>query len=1030
MDQKFKVGELVRKIHQKEIIGEVVKFNIVQAQVAYQIRLQNNEVVTLFENSLERYLGAMDVRDYFISGSFSNKDSFVRLSTFNKLAGGFTSNPTSLKSSRTIFNPYQYKPLLKFLLTNYRRLLIADEVGLGKTIEAGHIILEMNARKNLKNFLVVCPKSLVFKWRNELYDKFYFETEIIGSKEFLNYLDDYELGRFRGIKGIISYQTIRSRVIINRLKEVNPEFDMIIFDEMHWARNETSLTHRLVRQISEFSDSVIGLTATPIMIGSTNLYNLLRILNPAEFPNEYDFNLRLRDNEPIVKAIYHVGKKDFNEALNELDKLNDVVSKSEYFDSFLFNEIKQRLIENNTENSHVIRLLKDLTEFNLLSHIITRTRRRDVEVKTKRDPHIKKIQFSNIELSFYKLVTSHIRKKYNLIGKQKGINFALIMPQRQVASCINVALEIFLSKPDFTEYIDEIQNGEFEEFDRENNNNEQEESNTNFSEFNSGLKELASSFVNLREMPDSKFNAFIEIIEESLKSNSESKILVFSFFKGTISYLFKKLKEQSYQAYLISGQVSNEERNDILRKFRENNDIRILLSTEVGSEGLDFEFCNVLINYDLPWNPMVVEQRIGRLDRIGQKFNRIKIFNFSVSETIESLMLERLYERIEIFKNSIGDLESILGEEINELTKDLFSQELSIEEEEERIERTSRIIEQRIHDAKSLEDESPGLLTYDEYFKQELESILTERRYVTDTELFIYVKEFLRSNFPESIIRDTENEYEKNLKVSEKLLFEIKKFLQASGLLNEIFFDFEKAIINSDNRDVKVTFNSDEAFKNKSLVYINNFHPLILFISTHYSSDLEKIFPVSSIVISYHGLEMGAHFYFTYIFESLGIQKRKYMKTFFIDSNLNEVAKDSDGARLVAFLIDNGHDQDPKELRISVGFRELIEKADNLALNYQLEMETELVHKNEVYLNKQKQIIERTINNQINRLNSTINEVKADLKRSKIIPALEGKIKKLEENKEIALLDLTTKQNVDVQSKLIAAGVINNLGGV
>ena len=128
-----------------------------------------------------------------------------------------------------------------------------------------------------------------------------------------------------------------------------------------------------------------------------------------------------------------------------------------------------------------------------------------------------------------------------------------------------------------------------------------------------------------------------------------------------MSYLEKKLSEKGFKIGKIDGDIEPEERYDIINQFKEGK-FDILLSSEVGSEGLDMQFCNVIFNYDLPWNPMRVEQRIGRIDRIGQKAEKLFVFNLVVKGTIEDRIYSRLYDRLGIFESSIGELEPILGD--------------------------------------------------------------------------------------------------------------------------------------------------------------------------------------------------------------------------------------------------------------------------------------------------------------------------------------------------------------------------------
>src|SRR6185437_14478792 len=138
-----------------------------------------------------------------------------------------------------------------------------------------------------------------------------------------------------------------------------------------------------------------------------------------------------------------------------------------------------------------------------------------------------------------------------------------------------------------------------------------------------------------------------------------------------LEYLSVALSSSGYRNAVISGDYDTVTLEERMNAFRKDPHLRILLSSEVGSEGLDFEFCHILVNYDLPWNPMVVEQRIGRLDRIGQKAQKILIFNLIAEDTIDERIYERLYKRLNLFRRALGDLEPVLGPIISELTRDL-----------------------------------------------------------------------------------------------------------------------------------------------------------------------------------------------------------------------------------------------------------------------------------------------------------------------------------------------------------------------
>ncbi len=185
---------------------------------------------------------------------------------------------------------------------------------------------------------------------------------------------------------------------------------------------------------------------------------------------------------------------------------------------------------------------------------------------------------------------------------------------------------------------------------------------------------------------DSKFIEFEKILKD-IKSQNIKQLIVFSSFKKTLDYLEKKLQNMNYKIGKIHGDFSTEERFAKIKAFK-NGEFDILLSSEVGSEGLDMQFCNVIINYDLPWNPMRVEQRIGRIDRIGQKFEKLHIFNLCIEGSIEDKIYNKLYSKLNIFENSIGELEPILGDlekkldipNLIKLSKEEIEQKIKIEE--------------------------------------------------------------------------------------------------------------------------------------------------------------------------------------------------------------------------------------------------------------------------------------------------------------------------------------------------------------
>jgi SNF2 family DNA or RNA helicase len=190
----------------------------------------------------------------------------------------------TFKSQRILFEPYQYKPLLKILDSPDRRLLIADEVGLGKTIEAGLILTELQARRPLERVLVVCPSRLRDKWREELNRKFDQDFDILTKSTLYQYIERLRQNPRRGqLRGIVSMQTLRNADVRTSLVAEVGHLDMVVVDEAHHARNPSTQTSEMLRDLGDLADCLIFLTATPLHLGNRDLFTLLNALRPTEF---------------------------------------------------------------------------------------------------------------------------------------------------------------------------------------------------------------------------------------------------------------------------------------------------------------------------------------------------------------------------------------------------------------------------------------------------------------------------------------------------------------------------------------------------------------------------------------------------------------------------------------------------------------------------------------------------------------------------------------------------------------------------
>jgi superfamily II DNA/RNA helicase len=885
----FPINKKVRLKTERDQIGIVVNGpHALAGENWYRIQFLNGEIRNVQESNLELFEGMKSVRDLLFDNCYSKKETFSKLITYTELHRPLHSYLYSFRSSRTEFYTFQFKPLVKFLDSSNQRLLIADEVGLGKTIEAGFILNELKARFSLDRVLVVCPSSLSIKWKEEMYRRFSEDFQVINSQQFRDFLERFsEFGEMAKIRAICSLQTLRSKSVLEHIQEVSPSFDLVIIDEAHHMRNTGTLSYRLGEYLSSYSDALVMMTATPVHLGNENLFNLLRILDNEEFSNMEIFKDRLQANEHIVNAgriLRSSFPADFSSTLKTLKKV-EKTSEKEYF---LNHPIYRNLVEKlETYLPHdlgqVVELQGKIENLNLLGNILTRTRKVDVhEKRAIRTPFIVRPEFTEPEMDFYNAVTNFIISR-NIEKKATPIYvFQTMMIQRQMASCIPATIEHIKEKYAIDQY-DETQL-EVSDLQAEDVIGEAKVSDQplDMTELTKSIKQLIDSSEKAIKV-DSKFAKLKELLGELDRQESSRKIMIFTYFKKTLGYLEKELRKLGYNCLLISGDVpsvpqnpSKDERKRRLNKFRDDPNVRIMLSTEVGSEGLDFQFCHILINYDLPWNPMVVEQRIGRLDRLGQKSDKILIYNFSIPGTIEDRMLSRLYERIKIFQESIGDLEAILGEEMQKLTWDLFTRHLTPDEQEKRIKQAAQVIERKHQQLQMLEKESFKLIGEDTYFLDSIERIRKDKLHISPREIETFVREFMEMEFPKASLRKAPEDKCYIFKVCPDFEDFIRfKNSRDDSLLQQFQFKIYRG-------EVIITFDSEVAYQNQEIEFLNVFHPVVKAIVKHYEENREKLHPVARMRLTYEKLNKGYYAYFIYLVEMNSMKSSRDFEPVFV----------------------------------------------------------------------------------------------------------------------------------------------------
>jgi len=858
------------------------------------------------EKNLRAYTPTASPTQSLVKGVLGGYSDLQRIITLQRILRDkpLQNNVYAFNTSRTRFFPYQFKPLLKFLASPRSRLLICDEVGLGKTIEAGLILLELRARQLLRRLLIVCPSNLRNKWQAELRNRFGEEFQILDTKALGKFLDSYAEDPDKArICGIASLETLRSPQVRGLLTAVGPAMDLLIFDEAHHLRNFGTLQRDVAATLCASAHAVVMLTATPIQLRDENLYSLLNLLDEQDFPSMAVARDRFDANEHIVRAQSALRKRPANlfEASVYLKLAETTATGARRKALEAVGESITHLIPPDDSDveplaRHVlIDLERNVAQLNLLSGILTRTRKRDVQVDAPvRRAESIRFTLNPAERKFYDAASEAIRREAaQLSDSERGHALQLLMPQRRLASSIAGMVEYYREEAsdddaERSETLDELVT-------RTPLASEQ-----SVDELKGTLAALANVWSGTT--PDSKYDAFVGLLRELATVDRAYKLVVFATFKHTLRYLERRLRTDGFGAVCISGDVLDmNERTRIIERFRVDPSTQILLSSRVGTEGLDFQFCSVLVNYDLPWNPMEVEQRIGRLDRIGQQAKTIVIYNFWTADTIEERILYRLYDRIGLFSRSIGELETVLGGVVNSLQSQMLTATLSPAEAEKESIRVADVVDRQAKELESLEASAAQFVGADSFFEEEVNAIRTKRRYVTGEQLRRFVVEFLRMKAPRARLEYDEDTQQGVLYPDAEVLRLLRRGTKAGDAT---------AILSAADSGVAITFDAETAYRMPRLEFINVLHPLVQMIATSYSMELPAA-TAQHVRLSTTKVPPGFYFYVVYRAGIRSARTYNSLEAIFLSDDLSTVIDGEAAEILLGELVERG--QSPLE---------------------------------------------------------------------------------------------------------------------
>ncbi|MEM5015633.1 SNF2-related protein [Metabacillus indicus] len=482
--------------------------------------------------SWENYKLACAVQKHLIVPSFEGLQAPNHLTDFTPL-------PHQLEVARQVVENMNGKAIL------------ADEVGLGKTIEAGLIVKEYMIRGLAKKILILVPASLVSQWARELHEKFYIPA-VEQKKSYVWEACDVV------VSSIDTAKRSPHREIV-----LNQQYDLVIIDEAHKLKNSKTKNYEFVQSLKK--KYCLLLTATPIQNRVEEIFNLVSLLKPGHLGNEAYFS-------EVFSAK--------NRSLEHHEHLQELVNK-----------------------------------------VMIRNRRGDTGIEwPKRHVETVPIELSESERQLYTAIS-----RLKTFGASSASTFSIMTLQREACSsreAVYMTLKKMAERPE----------GEASPLP------------------DSVIEELMNCINDVDG--NSKAQRTVELIQQI-----NDKVIIFTEYRATQFYLQWFLQQHGISSVPFRGGFKRGKKDWMKDLFK--NRVQVLIATEAGGEGINLQFCNHIINYDLPWNPMRLEQRIGRIHRLGQEKD-VHIYNMATKNTVEEHILKLLYEKINLFEKVIGELDEIL----------------------------------------------------------------------------------------------------------------------------------------------------------------------------------------------------------------------------------------------------------------------------------------------------------------------------------------------------------------------------------
>ena len=613
---------------------------------------------------------------------------------------------------------------------NYpHRFLLCDEVGLGKTIEAGMVLKELRARGGAQRVLAIVPPNLVGQWHFEMKTKFNESFSVLNTDtvRFLRNQGQFDNPFTFSDSILCSSSWVTNATWAELCSRVN--WDLVILDEAHHARSHRSgnrvTTTRLYQLVSKLAEperfaqrGMLFLTATPMQLDTHELYSLVELLDPALFPSEDHFERHRQAIPGLSRLVERLNRNGF--PLPDEDSSETIRQVADWL-GLDESTVGKRLSSGPEERE---RITAELADHHLLSEVLIRNRKAVVGGFMPRVASRWKVELTPEESAALEAVEDYVQYGFQLA---EGTNdtptgFVMVTFQKLMASSI-AAIRMSLGRRRERVLTRSLQASLTGYELEERLLNDEEAGDIVVS--GGTARDLVDAELSLLERAikaldqvesDSKADVLVEQLSMLFDDSPSEKVLIFTQFRETQRHLEEILSKIGWGVNVFHGQMKPMEKDRSVQDFRNGDGPQVLICTEAGGEGRNFQFCHLLVNYDLPWNPMKVEQRIGRVDRIGQD-QTVSIFNLWVKDTVEERVLDVLEKRIRVFEETVGDLDPILGDTEGDIRKIM---RIAGEKRAEALEEFGKQLEEQVRHARDAEAKLGDFIMDTKSYRREL----------------------------------------------------------------------------------------------------------------------------------------------------------------------------------------------------------------------------------------------------------------------------------------------------------------------